>query len=475
MDYQARYRHLEYQDVVLFINACFACTRQQEFYSQGLEPVSIAFLHQYMLGNYRRLYARTLAVGVNHFNRALIVFNLLSAGAPKNADAQAEEGALIANTLKSLPVNRVFKLFRALRQARVNNRRTRAVIRTYLAARKDPVFDAVKYRNAYRDAARHAHLPLPNEFGVFLFDNTPRTFKTPLFESFRQAHYSHEMIYALPYTVAEGLAAKHGIPREQFLRNIAGQMTAQEKLRLQQTAERQKQVPALELDLSRMPPTRLAIYFLSLSLAERKKRYHELHQAMLQAVQRTLHRVLMPQLGKVAAVLDSSYSASGSNEKKRRPLAVALAADYLLSATAREYQAFWTLPPPHSLAVQAKGWSNLGEVLLDALTWQPEQVIIVSDGFDNAPPYGAAEVARVFYQRLDPEWRVPIIHFNPVFDAEHYAPRSLGDSIPTVGLRDAEDMAVMLEFVRFASDQGTLDELLRYLQNCTHRFLHHAC
>ena len=67
------------EDLVTFINACFACSGQREFYSddQG-QAVSIDFLHAYVAGNYRRLYARTLAAGVNHFNRARIVTELLA-------------------------------------------------------------------------------------------------------------------------------------------------------------------------------------------------------------------------------------------------------------------------------------------------------------------------------------------------------------------------------------------------------------
>ncbi|MEZ4361539.1 MAG: hypothetical protein R3B48_15235 [Kofleriaceae bacterium] len=87
----------------------------------------------------------------------------------------------------------------------------------------------------------------------------------------------------------------------------------------------------------------------------------------------------------------------------------------------------------------------------------------MSDGYENDPPRGAAEVARVFRQRLDPERRVSIIHLNPVFDAEHYAPRALGAAIPTVGLRDAEDLLTMLGFARFADGSAPLSELEAYL------------
>ena len=90
-------------------------------------------------------------------------------------------------------------------------------------------------------------------------------------------------------------------------------------------------------------------------------------------------------------------------------------------------------------------------------------VLIVSDGFENDPPRGAAEVARVFKSRLDRDRKTSIVHLNPVFDAEHYAPRSIGAAIPSVGLRDAEDLMTMLGFARFADGSAPLVELEDYL------------
>jgi hypothetical protein len=71
------------------------------------------------IGNYRRLYARTLAAGVNHFNQSQIVLNLLTTGAHTRAEDRAEENALITAALARLPPQRVFRLFEALRDRRV--------------------------------------------------------------------------------------------------------------------------------------------------------------------------------------------------------------------------------------------------------------------------------------------------------------------------------------------------------------------
>jgi hypothetical protein len=55
------------EDVVMFVNAAIASTAQREFHSRaGAQRMSLGFLHEYVLGNYRDLYAATLAMDINH-------------------------------------------------------------------------------------------------------------------------------------------------------------------------------------------------------------------------------------------------------------------------------------------------------------------------------------------------------------------------------------------------------------------------
>lgn len=179
-DEARRIERLEREDLVLFVNACFACTGQREFYGDRAgQQVSVDFLHRYTLGNYRRLYARCLALGLNHFNRAMIVGNLLAAGAPADAAQRAEENALLTAALAQLPPQRVHRLFAALAADRVNNRRTRAVMRRYLLEVRDLHFDAVKYRRRVRVAVRHAHVGLDEETSRFLGGGRVRSVTRP--------------------------------------------------------------------------------------------------------------------------------------------------------------------------------------------------------------------------------------------------------------------------------------------------------
>ncbi|MET8575256.1 hypothetical protein [Streptomyces sp. NPDC005012] len=451
-------------DVLLFVNAAVTATGQREFHSSaGAQTLSLDFLHAYMVGNYRDLYAGVLALDINDHNAAIVVRRLLETTGEATAAQRRREGRLIAARLTAMPPQRVYRLFDTLRRARVNNRRTRAVVRDWLTARPDLAFDAVKYRGALKRALRHAHLlPPGGELGDFLFKPSARPhYATPVLETWRRAHHDKSALYGLPYTAAEGFAARHGIPREVFLERIAPRLTRAETLRLQGSARRHG-ADAVRTDLSRMPLTRLASYVLSLPLEERAHRRAELTEALAAAA----GRVVGPRRGswgKVAAVLDDSFSASGSGEKRRRPLAVALAAHHLLAALAEEYTALWTSGCEDALLAYPFGPTPLGRRVLDALDTAPSRLVIVSDGWDNAPPGLAAEVLRVWRTRLDPSRRTSVVHLNPVYDASGFDVRRLSPTVPTAGIRDAEDLPALVEIAQFAEGRTGPAGLTAYL------------
>ncbi|WP_371636602.1 hypothetical protein [Streptomyces zaomyceticus] len=453
------------EDVLLFVNAAVTATGQREFRSSAAaQQFSLRFVHEYVRVNYRPVYAAALALDINHHNAALIVEQLLrtadEAGGPEEKRA---EGRLIAARLALLPPQRVYRLFRALRAAGVNNRRTRAIVRAWLAARPDPALDAVKYRSGLKAALRHVHGRLPDpETGDFLFAPGRRVrYENPTLDSFRRARYEQGALYELPFTVAEGFAAGHGVPRAVFLERIAPRMTRLEQLRTARAA-----------DLTVMPLTRLALYVLSLPFGERVERRAELTHA-LRAAARRAAGPYAGSWGRVAAVLDDSFSSSGSAVKRRRPLAVALGCHYLLEALAAPgaYTPLWTSGGSDPLLVRPYGPTPLGLRILDALESGPDRLVIVSDGWDNAPPGLAGEVLRVWRSRLDPERRTSVVHLNPVYDAEGFDVRRLAPSVPAAGIRDAEDLAALVEIAQFAEGRTGFAELLAYLDRRVELFL----
>ncbi|WP_344874410.1 hypothetical protein [Nonomuraea antimicrobica] len=451
---------IECEDVLLFANAAITSTGQREFHSAaGEQRLSLGFLHDYVHGNYPDLYAATLALDINEHNAALIIANLLG------RKGGAGDARLIAWRLGRMSPPRVYRLFERLRREGVNNRRTRALVRDWLAARPDPALDAVKYRTAMKSAVRHAHLRLPGELGDFLFAPFRRTrYDTPVLEAWRRAHYDKAALYELPYTVAEGFAARHGIGRAIFLERIAPRLTRLERLRLAESAERDG--VRTEVDLAAMPLVRVASYVLSLAAGVRERRRDELVAALRAAAARTAG-ARAGTWGDVAAVLDDSFSSFGSPVKRRRPLAVALACHYLLEALAGSYRDLWLSGRADPLQARPTGPTRLGRRILDGLEGRPDMLVIVSDGWDNAPPGLAAEVLRVWRRKLDPAREVSIVHLNPVYDAEQLEVRRLSPVVPTAGIRDAEDLPALVELARFAEGRTGPAELRAYLADRT--------
>ncbi len=457
------------EDLLTFVNAARAATGQDEFYETAeAATLSLDFLHTYLRVAHRRLYAQSLALGLNDFNALRVIEGLLADGKSVPAEHRAEEGALIRVALRGLPPQRVLALFGRLRQANVNNRRTRAAVRDWLATRPDAAYDAVKYRRKVKAAVRHAHVLVAEEIGQFLFQNKKiRAFTHPLFEAVRKARYSAEAIYELPYTVAEGFAGHHRVPRARFLERITQQMTLTERQRSQRAAEAAGVV--VEVDWTRADPTELVRYGLSLGAGPAR-------EALEAALPEAAHRIARGWgLGRVAVVLDVSYSMSGSRDKRRHPLAVAVAARALLQAGSRELSVHWTQGGERAergtsdgdrlangqrstpllrggvLDISPKSQTNLADPLLEALATGPELLLIISDGVDNDPP-GGAEAVLKGWRHLDPGGGVRIVHLNPVYDSGSLGPRPICAGVVTVGLRTAEEIPLALALAGVEGD-----------------------
>ena len=228
-------------------------------------------------------------------------------------------------------------------------------MRDWLAARPDLAFDAVKYRSAVKAAVRHAHLALAAaSSGPFLFAAARRRPRTPR-RSWRPGGgptTSRRALYDLPYTVAEGFAARHRIAA----RRVPGAHRAPAHRGWSGCACRSPhgRRPSDASTCTTMPLTRLASYVLALSLDDRARRRDELTAALRTAARRTAGRQA-GRWGRVVAVLDDSFSAYGSGQKRRRPLAVALACHFLLEALAAEYTPLWLSGRTDALLVHPYG------------------------------------------------------------------------------------------------------------------------
>lgn len=446
-----RHHEVAREDALLFLAACFSNTKHGGYYSDAAtQGLGASFLHDYALINYRRLYALALVAGINTHHQALILGNLLAAGAPDDHVERALEGALIAWALDHMPAPQAYRALEAIAARGVNNRRTRATIARFLRTRPDPVFHAVKYRRAWRRLARHIRLRMqPVELHRFLFGAVTEgaPFKTPLLETYRQAHYSVQAAMSLPASVAQGFAARHQVSAKRFWDMAQAQLTARERFRAQHAAARAG--VKLNVDLARADVTRLASYLVNLSHEDRSAREAELAQALASSASRQLARwtrsgehAALP--AHIAVVCDRSRSSRGVPQRPGHPLAIALAISALMRAAAPRCDVIWTRHTGRDVLVTPRGQTDLATPLLRALASGATLILIVSDGFENDPHGAAHEVARLFWRDLDPHGRVRIVHVNPTFDGVALAPPALGPLIPTVGLNKAEDLPIAL-------------------------------
>jgi hypothetical protein len=455
---------IERADILLFLSACISGTSQNVYYSSAAEQRSaLDFLHAYICTNYREIYACALGLEINHHNQQRIIYNLLKYPYKNtNKDFKTAENALIRQCLEKMPVHRVYKLFAEIAQDRVNNRRSSATVKSYLRWRNNLVFDAVKYRRLLRLISRHMHLALPLEVHVFLHDRhwQKRKFETPLFENFRQAHYSAQALSLLPLTIAEGLATRFNLNRGQLLKKLESQMTAQEKLRLQNNAQEAK--VKLEINPEKLSLTRLLSYIFSLPESERKLRLVEL-EAWVQLCKKRFLRSWL-KLPKLALIIDNSQSSRGARESWLRPLITGLSAHYMLESMSREYRLFWLHPPENPLLAQAKGQTALASTLLEALTWEPEELLMISDGAENDPAGG---VNWLLEQLKSLPWvgkRPHLLHLNPTISPEEFGPSPLSPHLPMLGIHEGERIPLLWILSRFATGQVPLEDLKTYLR-----------
>jgi len=479
-----------------FLDVAGTAAARATFYNT-MEELEAAeeMVHQNLFGLDRGLYAAFLALfGVTDHTRQLGILRLLSSTEGRGESAflgEREESELIARLVAGLPPPRMLKLFGMVRQARVNNARTRRLILHTILREPRLELWAVRYRTKLRVALTHAlgirdasilggilarpvasrsdsersflrrrlgryasasDLATVNECLGFILGNETNLTLSRL-RTYVDSKERFESGGELPYETMEGLRSRYHPDRTsaEVLELTRAQLTAGQKIAMQSKAESDGVEVGFEPE--RYDPVRLYLYAFERGLGP------EIGVALDRKAAEIAAR-LPVQFEKIGVLVDASASMMGHVTQPLRPMAVALALrDVLLSACPGTAVRFCGGEEDGRL-VRPCGDTSLAESLVSLLAESPEAVFILSDGYENAP---AGRVAEVMERIRDLGYTTPIYQFSPVFAAEAGGLRSLspGD-LPAVPVNEPAGLGLaLLRGMLYSEPQRTITTLLR--------------
>jgi len=485
--------------VISFLDTVATATGQSTFYNTKKEQQdAIDKVHTAVYSVNRGLYAAMLCLpGVTDDSIQRGIIRLLDDPYQEQSLLTSDQehlalSYLIDHFLDSAP-QRLFKLFGMLKARRVNNRRTRRVVlETILAAKRLP-FWSVKYRMKLRDALTHAwgtkvasgvlkfvsneqvaeatnaskirkvcerlpearrnilkylgdvtDLPKVLECVCFILGGKRTKWHEPIFKSFFEAHADLTKGSLLPKEVLEGIRGKFfkDMPKKSVFEIAKAQMTEGQKMASQAEAERDGAV--VEFDPTKQDLVKLYVYAL-----ERDKISVEEKQRIRAAMDQKARRIAATfplSYDKVAVILDTSRSMYGTDQAKRRPLAIALAMHDILKATARKEAFTFTEGDLDEYGfIQPEGDTSLATQLLDAYESGADAIYVISDGYENAPAGRFDEVLRLARQCGT---ATPVYQITPVMAAEKVGVRALSEQVAPLPVARPE--ALGLSMVRAA-------------------------
>lgn len=390
-------------------------------------------------------------------------------------DRETETNAIF-NLVSQLPANRALNLMNELRVDRVNNSRTKKrLMLPFLLNHPNLAWWAVKYRKKVRRVLEHAWgkqatgaikatiggsstLKEQNELKAridrYLTGRTdPRMvyecisfvlggeedYKIPLFKAFKEAKVDIRMGRVLPLEVLEGIRSTYHktVTQKEMLeltRNTS--MTEKKKALVQRKAKKENVFVAFN-PMARSAPE---LYILAYA------------QGMTDAIWQALMKkgrqgaaALPVRFGKIGILVDDSFSMTGTDTQKLRPMAVALSMKDVLVHTGEvsvvRTASGRTLSHVQPL-IKPLGDTDLSLALVDLLENRVDAVFILTDGYENAPSGRVDEVMRLL-QRIGNS--TPVYQLGPAFAGESQSGlKTLSERIPAIPVSNPQALALTL-------------------------------
>jgi len=399
-----------------------------------------------------------LPTGVNDVNKQMIAWNLIEKSAiatdeyideaglrHKYSKQTMWENELILQVLDNMSIPRVFDFFTMMQEKRIIKKRAMFLIREFLRRNKKkwPLW-ALKYRIDFRRALRHSHIK---------FNHNAKHSDSDLTKIWRYLKYNEvdgcpQMIqdYAavqsgdqsklgkLPSTVAEGFMTQFNLNKEEFWKIFdsgGGKFTTKEK-RTKATSVAKAGVDT-GFDINKTGLYDALVYLHSLDRLPESVRSI---RNKIDVKAKSIANKLSFTLDNVGLILDTSISMYGTKEGKYHPMLKSLAISAVLKQASNGFKEYRTNASDELFPV-LQGQSNYTDAFLQAIKDGCKTIIIVGDGYENAPFENAFhQVLYTFKNKIDKKNHVMVLQFNPVFAAESFDARAVSSLVPSIGIGD---------------------------------------
>lgn len=428
--------------IIRFLDLAGTATGRATYYDSKEDQLKAErLLHQEVFNLDRGIYGVCLALpGLMDRARQTGTRNLLTARNEQAFLTLEEETNLIWEMVQALPIQRQLKLFGTLKGKRINNTRTRKLILRTIFGWDNFEWKSVKYRRKIQGALTHAWgIKLTSIIKTILNKSTRRTpkdlrileqyiqahtnrkaecvsfilgnelaWEVPILKAYEAARHNFKAGRDLPPEVMEGLRSTYHTKRSasDVLELTAKKHTIKQAVRVQKRAKTAK--IEVEFDPLKLDAVSLYIHAYETGLTVEIKRA---------LIKKAKAAVLPIDFGQVGIVLDTSASMFGHDTQKHRPISIALAMANTLASGMIGQQIY--LPTP-------EGETNLATDLIEILKTKPDNIFIISDGYENAP---AGRIAEIIGQVQKMGINTPIYQLSPIMDAANFQARPLSPNL----------------------------------------------
>jgi hypothetical protein len=415
-----------------------------------------AALHQELFSYDRTIYGCLFCLdGVTDFARQKAIKVLLSNPWRDTTDTlltMVHERNIIEYLIKSLKPFQVFNIFLEMKNDRINNARSTKAILRYILNSPKLDFWAIKYRRKIElifkqcwsdlnakviksillkltlnaDEARGlrnhiikyidpkdkrpGHLNMVKEAVSFILGNDIVCARSPVIKSYEESKLDIEKGTLVPVEILYQVRSTYHMDtstKADVLRITKKTMTSKQTMRVQKSAK--KAGTKVAFNPKSLPMVDLLIYAYEMGMTE------EILKALDEKAKKAAS-ALPFKFNNVGILVDASFSMSGSESTKMRPIATALALARMLGHVGKKHMTVFaggqSIP---GQMIRPYGETDLANRLVDLLEKEPDSIFIISDGYENAP---AGRVAEVIELVEELGLHLPIYHLNPVSAAE---------------------------------------------------------